>query len=202
MTSMQPEGAKDWIQNPTRFKLREAKYFLDKARLAYTTYKEDTTDENRDVLLFSLDSFFSAARSITFYMQKQYNSKPCFEDWYSSKQKDMKGDNELKFLNKLRVDFIHIKTPIIATVREATYMLAAYVKYADNHPLKGTEPPLTDIQPVIPFDTQIKTLEVIFDTNEYAANEGLGKDTEVLPFCDRQLHKFEDLIDECEKRFK
>ena len=170
--------------------------------MAYTTYKVDTTDENRDALLFSFDSFLSAARSITFYMQKQYNSKSGFDNWYSRKQTDMKSDDELKFLNKLRVDFIHIRPPRIATVRQTTSKMTGYAVYADDHPLKGTEPPAADKQPITSFDTQVKTLEVIFDTNGYAANEGLKKNNEVLPFCDRQLHKFEALIDECERQFK
>lgn len=112
-------GAKDWIENPTRFKLREAKYFLDKAQKAYTTYFVDTTDENRDNLLFSLGAFFSAARSITYYMQNQYAKRPNFWEWYCPKQMSMKGDDDLKFLNNLRVDLIHIRPPTITTVRAA-----------------------------------------------------------------------------------
>jgi hypothetical protein len=112
-------GAKDWIENPTRFKLREAKHFLDKSQEDFEAYLSDTTDENRDILLFDLGAFISAVRSITIYMQKQYQDKPNFYEWYCPKQIEMKKDSELKFLNSLRVDFIHIKPCVIVTEREA-----------------------------------------------------------------------------------
>ena len=197
-----PSGAKDWIENPTRFKLREAKYFLDIAREAYRIYKKSTTDENRDNLLFSLGAFFSAARSITFYMQNQYARKPNFWEWYCPKQMNMKGDDELKFLNNLRVNFIHIKPSTITAVRQASYtMLPPILKYADDHPLKGTERTVAEAFPSEPPETTVKTLEVIFDADEYAKKEGLKEDTTVLPFCYRQLLKLTEIVDECEKHF-
>ncbi len=199
--TLSTSGAKDWIENPTRFKLREAKYFLDKARKAYTTYVVATTDKNRDALLFSLDAFFSAARSITFYMQNQYAEKPNFWEWYCPKQISMKGDDELKFLNNLRVNFIHIGPPTITTVRADSYGMDCPLVYADDHPLKGTETPVMDMSPSKPLETGVKTLDVIFDADEYTVKEGLKEDIEVLPFCHRQLEKLEALVDECEKHF-
>lgn len=194
-------GAKDWIENPTRFKLREAKFFLDKAYQAYKSYVLDTTDKNRDNLLFSLGAFFSAARSITYYMQSQYAKEPNFWEWYCPKQMSMKSDNELRFLNNLRVDLIHIRPPTITTVRAASYTMDTILVYADDHPLKGTETPIADNLPSKPSESPIKTLDVIFDADEYTAKEGLKEDTKVLPFSYRQLEKLETLVDECEKHF-
>ena len=51
-------GANDWIENPTRFKLREAKYFLKQVHATYDDYLKNTTGENRDIFLFSLGAFF------------------------------------------------------------------------------------------------------------------------------------------------
>jgi hypothetical protein len=196
------ESSIDWKQNPTKFKLREAKYFLDKAKEAYSIYIGNNTAENRDVLLFTLDAFFSAARSITFYMQKQYDSKSGFSVWYFGKQTDMKSDDELEFLKELRNCVTHITTPTISTIRETSSKFTGYAVYADDRPLKETEPQVSDTKPFGPLGTQIKTLDVIFDPDVYPANRGLKINTEVLPFCCRQLQKFEKLLDECERHFK
>jgi len=196
------ERSTDWIQNPTKFKLREAKYFLDKAKEVYSAYVGDNTAENRDALLFVLDAFFSAARSITFYMQEQYKGKSGFDDWYSDKQTYMKSDDELKFLNELRICFIHIKMPTISTIRETSSKFHSYKVYADDHPLKETESQVSDMKPFGPFSTQAKTLDVIFDPDIYPANSGLKTILEVLPFCGRQLKKYKNLVDECESHFK
>lgn len=70
-------------QNARR-KLEEAKYFL--------TQMEETKGGN--VFFYNLSAFFSAARSVTFFLQKEYNHLPEFQDWYSKEQERM-GDNPL-----------------------------------------------------------------------------------------------------------
>jgi len=135
-------------------------------------------------------------------MQKQYSSKSGFDDWYSYKQTDMKSDDELKFLNKVRICFIHIRPPTISTIRETSSKFHSYTAYADDHPLKETESQVSDMTPFGPFSTQAKTLDVIFDPDIYPANSGLKTILEVLPFCGRQLKKYKNLVDECESHFK
>jgi hypothetical protein len=160
-------GGRDWRENPTRFKLIEATYFLDNACEAYQTYKAASTDENRDILLFNLSAYFSAVRSITWYMQKQYKHNPGFDDWYSQKQEIMKGDIELVFQKKVRDEYIHIKLPMIASVRECTYSVTANVVCSDNNHLRGTEDrPVVDTTPSSSCDcqsSQIATIDVLFD---------------------------------------
>jgi hypothetical protein len=40
------DSAKDWIENPTRFKLREAKYFFKQVEKAYSDYLNNDTDRS------------------------------------------------------------------------------------------------------------------------------------------------------------
>ena len=192
-------GAKDWIENPTRFKLREAKYFFDQVQKTYQDYLKNTTDTNRDIFLFSLGAFFSAARSITYYMQIQYVVKDQFWEWYCPQQKSMKEDREMRFLNNLRVNFIHFRPPIVHTEKEKQVGISARVVYSKDHPLYGT--PLPESIPTAIVPPEIKTINVIFKAGQTIGEKSLTDDTEVIPFCSTQLDKLEKLVSKCEKHF-
>jgi hypothetical protein len=51
-------GAKDWIENPTRFKLREAKYFFEQVQKTYHDYLNNDIAKNRDILLLVVCRIF------------------------------------------------------------------------------------------------------------------------------------------------
>ncbi|MBC7108976.1 MAG: hypothetical protein H5T41_09395 [Methanomassiliicoccales archaeon] len=63
----------------TRFKLNEAKYFLEQMK-----EHADSTEE----FAYNLSAFLSAARSVTWIMQNEFKNVPGFEEWYSEKQRD------------------------------------------------------------------------------------------------------------------
>ncbi len=192
-----PDGPKDWIDNPTRFKLKEARYFFDQATAAHNEYVGNTTDENRNLLLFSLGAFFSAARSITYYMRTQYGDKNGFWEWYCPQQTKLKYDDEMRFLNHVRVNFIHLGPQQVTTVREQSIQIGTTLVYAPNHPLKDTQPPdatSTEIQSISP-----RTVDVIFKADKDTMKKGLKTDMSVLQFCDRQLKKLDGLVSGCEK---
>lgn len=193
-------GARDWIDNPTRFKLREAKHFLNAAHREFTNYLQNTTDENRDDLLFSLSAFFSSIRSITGdYMGSQYGDKPGFKIWYQ--QQNLASDPELVFLNKIRVAYVHLKPRIIATERGVSCGLKANVVYGDTDPRKETAPPLPETLSVEPVTFETTTSDLIFQLDEEMKKLGLDKDLSVLDFCDRKYEKIKSLVYECESRF-
>jgi hypothetical protein len=72
----------------TQQKYNEAEYFLG-------MMKEN--DEDRQRFKYNLSAFLSAARSVTFVLQKESSKNPEFKEWYSKKQKWMKGDAVFKF---------------------------------------------------------------------------------------------------------
>ena len=57
----------------TMDKLNEAKYFLKSMN--------DNTPE-REAFKYNLSAFLAAARSVTFIMQKEFDSIKGFKDWY------------------------------------------------------------------------------------------------------------------------
>lgn len=196
-TGSQTTGGMDWIENPTRFKLKETKYFLDKVLRAYVEYVKETTDENRDELLFNLSAFIAAGRSITGnYMQNQYG-----DDWY--KKQKFEFDQELMLLNEMRVEFVHLKPHGIATERGLTYPVTARVVYAEGDPRRLTAPPLPEIQPSEPVTSEPVTYVVVLRPDDKMKGKipGLADEYNVLEFCNRQYEKYEKLVDECERRF-
>lgn len=192
------DGARDWIENSTRFKLREAKYFFSQVEKTYKDFLENDTDRNRDIFLFNLGAFFSAARSITYYMQIQYAEKDQFWEWYCPQQRKMKEDREMRFLKDLRVNSIHFQPPIVTMKKGQSYLLDANI-LLEEKPLYGTQLPES-----IPIDFKLpkrKAMNAIFKAGQTIGKKSLSEDTEVIPFCLKQLNKLELLVNECEKLF-
>ena len=90
------KGSVLWSE--TQDKLAEARYFLDQMR----RYKNDA-----DSFRFVLSAFLSAARSVTLFMQKEYGSRPGFDDWYQQKQAELANDPDMKLFNEKRVITVH-----------------------------------------------------------------------------------------------
>lgn len=65
-------------QNARR-KFEEARYFC--------SMMKDTKGE--EAFFYNLSAFFSAARSVTFFLQKEYSGDPDFMEWYSGEQEEM-----------------------------------------------------------------------------------------------------------------
>jgi hypothetical protein len=64
--------------------------------------------EDDKIFSFTLSAFRTAARSITFFMQKEFSNDTGFNNWYKSKQKLMESDNNFTFFNEMRVATVHI----------------------------------------------------------------------------------------------
>src|SRR5688500_19302658 len=86
----------------TENKLEEAKYFFNRM-------KENIA--NPKVLGFNPSAFINAARSVTWFMQKEYSDNPRFKSWYVSKRKELEEDKVCKFFHDLRTANIHLEFP-------------------------------------------------------------------------------------------
>lgn len=82
----------------TRQKLAEAKYFLDQM---------DKNQANGPIFRYNLSACLAAARSVTMVMQKEFKKVPGFAKWYEDKQREMKADETMRYLNKRREVTIH-----------------------------------------------------------------------------------------------
>ena len=65
------------MKNATADKVGEAEYFL-------SMMKQMCEDDK--LFAYKLSAFLSAARTITWYMQKQYKHRDGFAQWYCQKQ--------------------------------------------------------------------------------------------------------------------
>ena len=81
-------------------KLEEAFYY-------FHLMKENV--DNKDNFKFNLSAFLSSARSITFFLQKEFKGNPRFEEWYPHKRDEMKKNKLMKFCKEMRDNEIHVK---------------------------------------------------------------------------------------------
>lgn len=167
------------MKNPARRKNREAEYFL-------SVMKQTFEDDN--AFSCNLSAFLSAARSMTFYMQKQYSHRNGFAEWYCRKQIEMSADRELVFLKKARVEDIHTETVRTGATREATGDARACI--AVEGTLENEQ--VGETKPKPPTQSSPKTLRRFFPELENG---------DVVEFCERQLAKLSKLVEECESRF-
>ena len=72
-------------------RLLEAEYFARRLRRLWTA-----------PFGYELNAFLSAARSVTFVMQKEMAHVPGFTDWWAGKQRELKADSIARFFLELR----------------------------------------------------------------------------------------------------
>lgn len=87
------------MQSDTREKLGEATYFIKKMRAAY--------ESNQPEYIYLMNAFISAARSVTFVMQKEYARIKGFKEWWE--QNEAKKSPAFENFNELRTITQHQK---------------------------------------------------------------------------------------------
>nr|CBH38659.1 hypothetical protein BSM_21360 [uncultured archaeon] len=167
------------IENPTRHKLQEAEYFLSKM--------EQTLEDDKE-FYYNLSAFLAAARSITYYMQKQYRHRNGFSKWYCPKQIDMEADPELKYLNKARAEAIHTETIETGATRIKTSTLGVTIVEKDTPEAEQVK----EVESKPSAQSRPRTVRRFFP--EF-------KDMDVIEFGEKQLAKLTKIVEECEKRF-
>ncbi|MBA7631154.1 hypothetical protein ES703_38681 [subsurface metagenome] len=74
--------------------LNKARFFFEKAVTVET--------QDRTQFCYFFETAIVWARSVTFLLQKQYNSTPTFKDWYESQQNALQADPLAKFFKDQR----------------------------------------------------------------------------------------------------
>lgn len=167
------------VKNPTKHKIQEAQYFLSMMKLAF---------EDDNTFSYNLSAFLSAARSITWYIQKQYRHKDGFEPWYDSKQKEMKADRELNYLNVARVEAVKKKSVWTGATRTKTFTVDALIgkKGTGGKGISKQDEPKPAAQ------SEPRTIGRFFQEFE---------GVEIVPYCESQLAKLTKIVEEGESRF-
>jgi len=169
------------MENPTRHKIREAEYFLSMMNQVHV-FEDDNT------FSYNLSAFLSAARSITWHMQKQYGDRQNFDEWDRQRRIEMSADPELRYLNEVRVEDVHRKPVLTGATRELSFTgdvvlveegtpVAEQAKEVESKPSTQSRP---------------KTVRRFFPK---------FRQVDVIEFCENQLAKLAKIVEECENRF-
>ena len=173
----------------TRDRLLEAKYFLERM-MEKQSY--------RDAFKYNLSAFLSAARSVTLIMQKEFNNKPGFAEWYCSQQAKMKADRTMKILCKERnitihQQPIHPQAHIKASIAEhitITETVLAVLTHAD-----GTVERYKSASPTTPASLQTEST-----VKWHWYFEKIPGD-DVVTVCQKYIKEIETIVTECERQF-
>jgi len=143
--------------------------------------------EDEDKFAFNLSAFLSAARSITWYLQKQYARRDGFAEWYCQKRIMMSADPELKYLNEARVEDVKrepVKTGVTHELSRGFDVIFGEAPPRSEQ-VKEAEGP--------PIQSSTKIIRRFFPK--------FGN-IDVIEFCENQLKKLNKIVEECEKQFR
>ena len=172
------------MKNATARKVGEAEHFLSMM---------NQTCEDDKLFAYNLSAFLSAARTITWYMQKQYKHRDGFAQWYCQKQIEMSADPELEYLNDARVEAVHTEPVATGTTRVATVTARAFI-----------------VKPGVPVEAQAEVQQG--KSGQVDSSTDVGPRTvrrffpeyggvDVMEFCVEQLTKLDKVAEECRNRF-
>jgi len=175
-------------------KYDEAEYFLE-------MMKENI--EDRQKFRYNLSAFVSAARSVTFVLQKEFSKNPKFDTWYCEKQMQMRRDKLFKFFKDKRDYVIHKKgtidtrAEISATIdlpMTAPVSFEAIVIKADGtiENEKHSEPP-----------AKLKFVPKSNDTEEtkWFFKDWSEPDEDAIALCARYIKELKTIVKEAESKF-
>ena len=166
----------------TRHKVREAQYFLSGMKQFF---------EDDDAFAYNLSAFLSAARSITWYMQKQYKHRQNFDEWHRQKQIKMSADPELRYLRDARNEDVKTEPILTGATREVSLPLDV-ILVEDGTSMAEQAKEAEEAEPKPPIQSQSKTVRRFFPK--------FGQ-VDVIKFCENQLTKLTRIVQECENRF-
>jgi hypothetical protein len=179
----------------TREKLQEAMYFLQRM---------ENEQADRDAFKYNLSAFLSAARSVTFYTQKEFARVPDFELWYATEQEAMRRDPIMPFFlearnRTLHQEYVPTRARIRVDVEDSVGVSdsVGVVRRADGtlerwdaekqQPEQAAEPP--------PSKTSVEWKWYFQDPPSDA------KEKDVMALCAGYVSVLGALVDRCEAKF-
>jgi hypothetical protein len=156
----------------------------------------------RNTFKYNLSAFLSAARSVTFIMQKEFDKVPGFAKWYSIQQDKMRADEKMKILDAKRDVTIHresvrphacvevsITEHITVTDSVSVTVIRADGTVEQQNSINSIHPS----PPPAPTETESAVKwRWYFDEAPY---------TDVITVCKEYISKLESIVAECERLF-
>jgi hypothetical protein len=175
----------------TKYKLKEAKYFLH--------FTEQLFNNQRTEYVYHLNAFINSARNVTFVMQKEYADKKDFKDWWD--KHPFKKDEEMSKFVELRNVSVKEKT-----IREKQFTILQSFGPDGLHVI-GKKGPTSVVSDPIRFDEPIPTygyVTVKDDSGERRVKYDIVHDFSVI---ERYNHgsrevRFDNFISEAKEYFK
>lgn len=170
-------------------KLREGAYLLGRMR---------ANTEEPDEFRWNLSAFLSAARSVTFYLQKEFSGEEGFEEWYQAKREAMTADEEMRFFTEARVNSIHIRAVspnavhhvgIYDSARGSDSIHIDIVQEGEVVDTRDSGSP--PAEPPAPRPSESRT--------SYFFEDFPTEENEVVGACERHLQKLEELVSDWER---
>lgn len=177
----------------TTFKLEEAKYFFNQMK---------NNIKNRQALEYNLSAFLSSARSILYFMEKEFKNENWFANITNKFNSYLKKDVNFKYFKEKRNLTIHEK-PVIPAVELSA---EDTIKITDNMTIDVVDKNGNIIAKLTPTSKPddkglIKTKDEknqqpqvfwIFDDRP---------DEDLFELCNQYLIKLEELVIDCEKQY-
>ncbi|MCF7869888.1 MAG: hypothetical protein K9M01_02080 [Candidatus Omnitrophica bacterium] len=169
----------------TRDKLNEAKFFL-------LEIKKVVPHPNK--FRYMLTAFLAASRSITLIMQKEFDKKSGFSDWYNKKEEEMKKSPVLKYILKRRNLALH-QRPVLQ------YPIGISETITDqkrtNIVLTGTGSSIASSSVYFMSFSRLKPISGA----KYYFDDFMNREKDVISICKETIMIIEDIVDECENKF-
>ncbi len=183
------------VLEDTKHKVEEASFFLVQANSLVT---EPT------LLGYCLSAFVSAARSVTWVMQREFGKNQEYKSWYQKRQKEMKNDNIFLLFRELRnitikegkLEFTRIVTREIEEPPITVHDERGFEVIRDGKVIKKTKPfehvtnPVSENSSFANLEQPKPSIRVILEN---------APDNEGMELCTKYLKKISDLVSEAEK---
>jgi hypothetical protein len=152
---------------------------------------------NREPFKYNLSAFLSAARSVTFVMQTEFNDVSEFLEWYKEKQSQMSEDRLMRFMKEkrniaLKQETIdprgHIDVTVKSNITITEHVVAVLThKNSTVERIEHKQPP----PPPSTSETEVKYQWFFEDIS----------DKDIITLSQEYVDKLESLVQECEDKF-
>lgn len=164
------------------------------------------TDGNRQRLKYNLSAFVSAARSVTFVLQKERPKNPESDEWYTKKQKWMKEDvRDILFTffvdkrnHALKEGLIdpRAEISIVADVSVVTSVsVEAVVRDVEGNIKDHEYEPSAKPKPAYKPNSKEET------KNKWFFKDWQYTDEDVITLCEKYLNELKKIVEEAESKF-
>ena len=164
----------------TRYKLREARYFLERM--------QENITSNRDAFTFNLSAFLSAARSVRQFLMAEYRCVTGFGEWWKAKRQN-------EWLDPIKAANVFFEDARNQVIHQRIVQPRAHLgdfRAVILTPTGSASPHTQDDEKGQQPNSESSSVTYFFTGFE---------DKDVLTLCAEYIARLDSLVDECEAKF-